>query len=127
MAPFRWPLLRSAEFRSNGNPFGLGEGSARKIGSQKGPKVPRSGVPVVFGASGVTITEESPPHRKDASLILLRNPCLEDPILIPTPGFLSVAMPADSRREKLFDFVREFASKYFRIVPVRDSTQQNKA
>ena len=46
---------------------------------------------------------------------------------------LSVAMPADSRREKIFDFVRgEFAvkyfrTKYFRIVPVRDSTQQNKA
>ena len=40
---------------------------------------------------------------------------------------LSVAMPADSRREKIFDFVREFAVKYFRIVPVRDSTQQNKA
>ena len=37
------------------------------------------------------------------------------------------AMPADSRREKKFDFVREFAVKYFRIVPVRDSTQQNKA
>ena len=36
-------------------------------------------------------------------------------------------MPADSRREKLFDFVREFAVKDFRIVPVRDSTQQNKA
>ena len=33
-------------------------------------------------------------------------------------------MPADSRREKIFDFVREFAVKYFRIVPVRDSTQQ---
>ena len=32
-----------------------------------------------------------------------------------------------SRREKIFDFVREFAVKYFRIVPVRDSTQQNKA
>ena len=27
--------------------------------------------------------------------------------------------------EKIFDFVREFAVKYFRIVPVRDSTQQN--
>ena len=40
---------------------------------------------------------------------------------------ISVAMPADSRREKIFDFVREFAVKYFRIVPVRDSTQQNKA
>ena len=40
--------------------------------------------------------------------------------------FLSVAMPAESRREKIFDFVREFAVKYFRIVPVRDSTQQNK-
>ena len=40
---------------------------------------------------------------------------------------LSVAMPADSRREKIFYFVREFAVKYFRIVPVRDSTQQNKA
>ena len=40
---------------------------------------------------------------------------------------VSVAMPADSRREKIFDFVREFAVKYFRIVPVRDSTQQNKA
>ena len=40
----------------------------------------------------------------------------------------SVAMPADSRREKnIFDFVWEFAVKYFRIVPVRDSTQQNKA
>ena len=37
-------------------------------------------------------------------------------------------MPADSRREKIFDFVREFAVKYFRIVPVRDSIQQkNKA
>ena len=34
-------------------------------------------------------------------------------------------MPADSRREKIFNFVREFAVKYFRIVPVRDSTQQN--
>ena len=33
-----------------------------------------------------------------------------------------MAMPADSRREKIFDFVREFAVKYFRIVPVRDST-----
>ena len=41
--------------------------------------------------------------------------------------YFSVAMPADSRREKIFDFVREFAVKYFRIVPVRDSTQQNKA
>ena len=41
--------------------------------------------------------------------------------------FFSVAMPADSRREKIFEFVREFAVKYFRIVPVRDSTQQNKA
>ena len=41
--------------------------------------------------------------------------------------FVSVAMPADSCREKIFDFVREFAVKYFRIVPVRDSTQQNKA
>ena len=41
--------------------------------------------------------------------------------------YVSVAMPADSRREKIFDFVREFAVKYFRIVPVRDSTQQNKA
>ena len=41
--------------------------------------------------------------------------------------FLSVAMPADSRREKIFDFVREFAVKDFRIVPVRDFTQQNKA
>ena len=41
--------------------------------------------------------------------------------------FFSVAMPADSRREKIFDFVREFAVKYFRIVLVRDSTQQNKA
>ena len=40
---------------------------------------------------------------------------------------VSVAMPADSRREKIFDFAREFAVKYFRIVPVRDSTQQNKA
>ena len=40
---------------------------------------------------------------------------------------ISVAMPADSRREKMFDFVREFAVKNFRIVPVRDSTQQNKA
>ena len=40
---------------------------------------------------------------------------------------VSVAMPADSRREKIFDFVREFAVKDFRIVPVRDSTQQNKA
>ena len=40
---------------------------------------------------------------------------------------VSVAMPADSRREKKIDFVREFAVKYFRIVPVRDSTQQNKA
>ena len=40
---------------------------------------------------------------------------------------ISVAMPADSRREKIFDFLREFAVKYFRIVPVRDSTQQNKA
>ena len=29
--------------------------------------------------------------------------------------------------KKIFDFVREFAVKYFRIVPVRDSTQQNKA
>ena len=38
-----------------------------------------------------------------------------------------MAMPADSRREKIFDFVREFAVKYFRIAPVRDSTQQNKA
>ena len=37
-----------------------------------------------------------------------------------------MAMPADSRREKIFDFAREFAVKYFRIVPVRDSTQQNK-
>ena len=27
----------------------------------------------------------------------------------------------------IFDFVRELAVKYFRIVPVRDSTQQNKA
>ena len=43
------------------------------------------------------------------------------------PEFFSVAMPADSRREKIFDFVREFAVKYFRVVPVRDSTQQNKA
>ena len=41
--------------------------------------------------------------------------------------FVSVAMPADSRREKIFDFVREFAVNYFRIVPVRDSTQQSKA
>ena len=40
---------------------------------------------------------------------------------------VSVAMPADSRREKIFDFAREFAVKYFKIVPVRDSTQQNKA
>ena len=40
---------------------------------------------------------------------------------------VSVAMPADSRREKVFDFVQEFAVKDFRIVPVRDSTQQNKA
>ena len=40
---------------------------------------------------------------------------------------ISVAMPADSRHEQIFDFVREFAVKYFRIVPVRDSTQQNKA
>ena len=39
----------------------------------------------------------------------------------------SVAMPAEFRREKIFDFVREFAVKYFRIVLVRDSTQQNKA
>ena len=29
--------------------------------------------------------------------------------------------------KKNFDFVRESAVKYFRIVPVRDSTQQNKA
>ena len=36
-------------------------------------------------------------------------------------------MPADSRCEKILDFVREFAVKCFRIVPVRDSTQQNKA
>ena len=42
-------------------------------------------------------------------------------------AIFSVAMPADSRREKIFDFVREFAVKYSRIVPVRDSTQQNKA
>ena len=41
--------------------------------------------------------------------------------------YLSVAMPAASRREKIFDFAREFAVKSFRIVPVRDSTQQNKA
>ena len=41
--------------------------------------------------------------------------------------FFSVAMPAESRREKIFDFVREFAVKYFRRVPVTDSTQQNKA
>ena len=40
---------------------------------------------------------------------------------------VSVAMPADSRREKIFDFVREVAVKYFRILPVRDYTQQNKA
>ena len=40
---------------------------------------------------------------------------------------VSVAMPADSRREKIFDFVPEFAVKDFRIVPVGDSTQQNKA
>ena len=40
---------------------------------------------------------------------------------------ISVAMPADSRREKIYYFVREFAVKYLRIVPVRDSTQQNKA
>ena len=46
---------------------------------------------------------------------------------IVTPQIFSVAMPADSRREKIFDFVREFAVKYFRIVPVKDSTQQNKA
>ena len=32
---------------------------------------------------------------------------------------ISVAMTADSRREKIFDFVREFAVKYFRIVPVK--------
>ena len=38
-----------------------------------------------------------------------------------------MAMPADSRREQIYDFVGEFAVKYFRIVPVRDSTQQNKA
>ena len=44
-----------------------------------------------------------------------------------TSKCVSVAMPADSRREKIFDFVREFAVKYFRIVPVRDSAQQNKA
>ena len=31
-----------------------------------------------------------------------------------------MAIPADSRREKIFDFVREFAVKYFRIVTVRD-------
>ena len=30
--------------------------------------------------------------------------------------WLAWAMPADSRREKIFDFVREFAVKYFRIV-----------
>ena len=41
-------------------------------------------------------------------------------------GTVRVAMPADSRRGKIFDFVREFAVKYFRIVPVKDSTQQNK-
>ena len=35
-------------------------------------------------------------------------------------SIFSVAMPADSRREKIFDFVREFAVKYFRIVPVRE-------
>ena len=47
--------------------------------------------------------------------------------MFPDKLIISVAMPADSHREKIFDFVREFAVKYFRIVPVRDSTQQNKA
>ena len=53
--------------------------------------------------------------------------CKKGDIFVCHDKLVSVAMPADSRREKIFDFVREFTVKDFRRVPVRDSTQQNEA
>ena len=45
--------------------------------------------------------------------------------IVQYPGRPVILVP--DRREKKIEFVREFAVKYFRIVPERDSTQQNKA